>query len=301
MVNKQDSDSPVVGIYARVSMPKQKSIPSQVEQCRAECQRRGWQPRYILKDQGLSAKTEDRPGYQRLLDLIGDRRVDVVVVWKMDRLVRSMRHFVDFTSLLEECDVDLVSLTEQIDTSSAFGRFNFRNIASVAELERELIGERSKLGRYRMAVDGRWPNKFPPFGYSLDEKHNLSVNREEARIVQQIFSWYTNGVPITEITRRLSQRGITGRRGKPMGVSTIHAMVRSPIYVGRLQIMEISHPRPDLRLIHDRTFERVKERNGRRCQDAGVDRRRQTAMDNVLADYLDYLDAQEELSPVDSS
>jgi site-specific DNA recombinase len=272
-------------------MPKQKSIPAQLNLCRAECDRRGLSVRYVLKDEGISAKTEDRPGYQRLLDLVAERKIDALVTWKLDRLVRSMRHFVDFSGLLEASQVDLISLTEQIDTSSAFGRFNFRNIASVAELERELIGERARLGRYRMATDGRWPNRFAPLGYRLDEKHNLYIDRPEARIVQQIFSWYNQDVPLTEITHRLSKRGIIGRRGRTMNASTIRAMVRNAIYTGKPTLMGIEHHRPDLRIIHDKTLEKALGRTGRRCRDGKEDSRRTAAMENVFHDYMEYLDA----------
>ena len=284
-----------VAVYARVSTPHQKTVPVQIDLCRAECERRDIKPRYILKDEGLSAKTEDRPGYQRLLNLIGERRIDAVVTWKLDRLVRSMKHFVDFADLLDKAGVALISLTEQIDTSSAFGRFNFRNIASVAELERELIAERSQLGRYRMAQQCRWPNPSPPLGYALDSKHNISKDVAEAKIVQQIFSWYNRRVPLTEMSRRLAERGVRGRHGRPMSTGTIHALLRNPIYVGRPRIMDVEHARPDLRIVRDSTFAQVFARRGRRCTDEGGDARRTRAMDNVLEDYLAYLSAQDSL------
>lgn len=284
-------------IYARVSMPKQKSIPSQIDLCRNECTRRDIPVRYILKDQGVSAKTEDRPGYQRLLDLIAQRRITTLVAWKLDRLVRSMKHFVDFTQLLEDSNVALISLTEQIDTSSAFGRFNFRNIASVAELERELIGERAQMGRYRMAREGRWPTNVLPLGYDWGDNRRLAVNPERARLVQRIFREYNQGLPSTEISRRLSAAGVTGTMGRPIDSRSIRSLVRNPLYTGQMKILDVLHYRPDLRIIQDRTFQKAQGRRGKRCNGHGAAKRRQAAIDAVFGDYFSMLEAESTLAP----
>lgn len=295
MNEDEPADAPprIVAIYARTSMPKQKTVPAQIDLCRAECKRRGVTARYILKDKGISATTEDRSGYQRLLDLIAYRKIDAVVVWKLDRVVRSIRHFVDFTGLLNESKVDLVSLTEQIDTSSAFGRFNLRNIASVGELEREIIGERSRLGRYRMAEQGRWTTNVPPFGYELGLDRRLVKDSHQARIVQRIFSMYNQKLPLTEISRRLGVAGVTGTMGKKMEPSSIKAIVTNPIYIGRWSHMNVTQVRPDLRIIHDKTWQKAQSRIGTRCTAPGNQKRRATAMESVFSDYLAYLDAQE--------
>src|SRR5205085_7926600 len=91
---------------------------------------------------------------------------------------------------LQEYGVQLASVTEPVDNSSPIGRFNFRSIASVAELEREMISERTRLGMYGLASQHRWPNKFPPLGYSRDSQGCLCINDGEAKLVSGIYRYY---------------------------------------------------------------------------------------------------------------
>jgi site-specific DNA recombinase len=278
-------------IYGRTSTPKQKSIPQQVDLCVRRCREVGYPVRYILKEPGFKAKDVDRPMLQRLLQLVRERRIDVIVVWKLDRLVRSLQHLLNLHAFLQTYGVGLLSLTEQFDTASSFGRFNFRNIASAAELERDLISERGQLGRYSMALAGRWPHNVPPYGYDLGDDRRLVVNKPEAANVGLMFRWYADGKPQPEITRQLGERGVTTKQGRSISVTLVGKILHNDIYRGKLRIMSIEHDRPDLVLVPEGIWTRCQDRKKRR--DDNSDARRKSAADAIVDDYLAYLEAED--------
>lgn len=289
------TETPQVAIYARVSTPKQKSVPQQVLICRERCEELGFRVRYIVKEEGLSASTTDRPKLQHLLDLCRTGRVDVVVVWKLDRLVRSLTDLLNTYRLLESLEVDLHSVTEQFDTRTPFGRFNFRNIASAAELERELIAERARMGKLAQALKGRWPTQRPPLGYLLDEERRLVVDPGQADVVRRIFQDYVRGVPLTEISHRLGKEGVLTPLGRPFSPGAVQYLLRNSVYVGRLSVLGVENDLPELRIVDETTWKRAEARRGRRCTDSNAASRRQAAIDAVLDDYLAYLEEQSEL------
>ena len=275
-------------IYGRTSTPKQASIPQQVDLCRRRCKDAGYQVKYILREDGKSA-VEERPKLQQLMRLIAERRIQIVVVWKLDRLVRSLQDLLNVHSFMQINGVGLVSLTEQFDTSNAFGRFSFRNIASAAELEREIIAERSVLGRYSMALQGKWPGNNPPYGYDLGEDRRLMTNKAESVNVGMIYRWYDQGKPMTEISRLLSERHVVSKHGKTLSQVTIGQILKNPVYAWKLTIMEIVHDRPDLRQVPQALWERCQKRRGTPNKDENGELRRKAAIDAVFDDYLDHL------------
>jgi site-specific DNA recombinase len=155
-------------IYARVSSSNQKnnySINEQIACCRKYIEQRGWTTFYLFFDEAMGGSTIERPKFQSMLEKAKLGFFDVIVVWKLDRFCRSLVDLVNVERMLRNCSVSLCSVTELIDTTSTVGRFNFRTIGSVAELERELIGERSRMGLHAMAKMHKWPNDQPPLGY----------------------------------------------------------------------------------------------------------------------------------------
>ena len=127
-------------IYARWSSPRENfSIGQQVSECWKFSDSRGWKPRYVFVDE-LPAKNTDRPNFQLMLEKAKKSEFGVIVFWKLDRFARSLVDTVNLQKTLKGNGVELTSATEYLDTSTPVGRFNFRNLASVAELEREIIG-----------------------------------------------------------------------------------------------------------------------------------------------------------------
>lgn len=283
-------------IYARVSSPKQASIPQQVALCRKRLESLGHRVRFILREEGVSAKTIDRPRLQQLFQLCQEGKVGVVVVWKLDRLVRSLRDLLNTHKLLEGLGVGLISVTEQFDTTTSFGRFSFRNIASAAELERELIGERTSMGKLALASRGCWPNQMPPYGYDLGADRKLQVNDVEAAVVKRIYRDYAHGVPVTEIARQLSAQGILSRRERSFSTGALDLILKNRLYRGEWSVMGITQKRPDLRLVSTRTWNQIQaQKPGSRRDGKAAERRRQAA-DSLVDDYIHYLRAQEEIT-----
>ena len=153
-------------MYSRVSTNDQ-NVGMQVEEMRAHCLRRGWQIVEEFSDHGVSGAKESRPALNRMLADTKRRRFDVVLVYRYDRLARSLRQLVNTLADFEALKISFVSLHEQVDTTTPSGRLVFGIFASIAEFERELIRSRirsgmaaakargKKMGRPRMAVDSK--------------------------------------------------------------------------------------------------------------------------------------------------
>src|SRR5208282_5169879 len=148
-------------IYARISSFNQKfnySINEQIAVCQKYIEQRNWVTKYIFYDECETATNLDRPRFSLMIKKAKMGLFDVVVFWKIDRFCRSLLDLITLEKSLRECNVSLCSATQFIDTTSSVGRFNFRSIGSVAELESELISERSRLGLAGLAKNHRWPN-----------------------------------------------------------------------------------------------------------------------------------------------
>ena len=123
-------------VYARTSSPSQRfghSIGEQVRQCVQRCQMQGWEVQYVFRDEAKSGKDTDRPMFQQMLDRARQGAFDVLLFWKLDRFSRSIHHAVRLEKQFREWGVALHSVTEQLDTTTPAGQFNFRNIANAAE------------------------------------------------------------------------------------------------------------------------------------------------------------------------
>lgn len=207
-------------IYARVSTLGQvdgTSITTQVGRCRTYSCSQGWILIGEFVDQGFSGADEDRPALGRLLGYLRSGRLDVVVVAKLDRLGRSLRHLVSLLGELDDRGVRLVSLSEGFDSATPSGRLQRNILGSFAEFEREQIRERTMSGLLATARGGSWPGGPPPYGWRLvrDGRHTraeldpleVGILRDAAEMVA------VDGLGLTEAARRLNSSGRYGRRG----------------------------------------------------------------------------------------
>lgn len=169
-------------IYARVSTGGQ-TTALQLDECERFCHARGWALVTTLEDQ-VSGMRERRPGLDELLSLARRRRIDVIVVWKRDRLFRSLRHLVNTSEELADLGVDFVSVTEEIDTTTSQGRLMLRMLASLAEFERDLLIERTKAGMAAAARRGAKIGR-PKVVVDLDQVRELRREGHSIREVAQ--------------------------------------------------------------------------------------------------------------------
>src|SRR4051794_4960895 len=252
------SESPVVrcAIYTRKSTEEGleqsfNSLQAQRESAKAYIlshKQEGWHTvPTIYNDGGFSGASLERPALQQLLTDIEARRMDCVVVYKVDRLSRSLLDFTRLLSLFDKRRVSFVSVTQDFNTSTSMGRLTLNILLSFAQFEREIIGERTRDKLSAARRKGKWIGGTPVLGYDVaPEGGRLVVNPAEAEQVREIFSLCARYSTTTEALREVRARGWTTKqwtsgRGKRHGghllsMSTLRLLLTNVLYRG-----DISH------------------------------------------------------------
>ena len=225
------------------------SLAAQRESCEAYIQSQkaeGWiaLPQHY-DDGGISGGTLDRPALQQLLADIGRHKVDHVIVYKIDRLTRSLTDFAKLIDRLDEANVSMVSVSQPFDTSTSMGRLTLNVLLSFAQFEREITGERIRDKIAASKQKGMWMGGVVPLGYDLGDRQ-LIVNEAEAKTVRHIFKRYLALGSVYHLMRELKRDAIhskarigkdgTQRGGKPMSRGALYPLLKNRIYIG-----EISH------------------------------------------------------------
>lgn len=300
---KESDERPIIAaIYARVSSNNQVfgySLDEQIRLARERCELMGWKVRYIFKEDGESGSTLNRPKFQMLMKKAEQRAFDVLVFWKLDRFCRSLLDVVNVEKQLNEYGVSLHSITEQIDTTTSVGRFNFRNIASAAEWERDMIKERSRLGMRALALQHKWPNKIIPLGYDKGEDGHLKVNLAEAKLVQKIFRRYIKINSMPQVAFELNKKGIKTKRGKKWSKIYIKRVLDNELYLGKYEVTDVEAYIKECKIISKKLFKAAKELRFRyREENKPMPRNRKEAVvERIFNEYLSFLDEEEQMSP----
>ena len=284
-------------IYARTSSPNQRfnySIQEQVDRCWRFCEERGWIVKYVFIDECESGGTVERPKFQQMLEKAKEGRFNVIVFWKLDRFCRSLVDLVNIERKLRGWGVSLCSVTEFIDTTTPVGRFNFRNLASVAEFERELIGERARIGLYALAKEHKWPNPHPPLGYNKDEKGRLVVDGKEAKLVKRIFKMYLHLKSMPQVAFELNKEGIETKKGKRWNARAVRDILTNEIYTGRYKVAGFEDCVDEYRIIDDELFKKVNQvrlryRAGGAKRPPMPNDRRTMKIEKIFSRYLQFL------------
>ena len=163
----------VVGIYPRVSTEDQSrfgfSLDEQEESLKRLCEWKGYKIYKIYREEGVSAKSMNRPKFQEMIQDMKDGKINKIIVYKLDRLTRSIKDLETICSLLEEYHCDLESVAEEINTGNANGKFFIRMLTILAQLEIERTSERTKFGLVGAARKGHVSGS-PPLGYTKKDK-----------------------------------------------------------------------------------------------------------------------------------
>ena len=223
-----------VALYVRVSTIEQSehgwSIGEQTDRLKKYSESMDWNVYKIYTDAGFSGKDTNRPALQEMISDI--KRFDKVVVYKLDRLSRSQK---DTLNLIEDVfltnNVDFVSMSENFDTSTPFGRFMIGILSTFAQLERETIKERMTMGKSARAKNGKWHGGHAPFGYETKDG-NLVVDDERKDIIIEIFDRYISGEPFRSMERDFKERNITTSQGSPLTNKVIKYIVSNKAYIG---------------------------------------------------------------------
>ncbi len=211
------------------------SLDAQREACEAYIASQkpeGWtlvQDRY--DDGGVSGGTLERPALKWLLADIERGQVDVVVVYKIDRLSRSLMDFAKLVEVFERRNVTFVSVTQSFNTTTSMGRLTLNILLSFAQFEREVIGERIRDKFAASRKKGMWMGGFVPLGYCV-ENRKLVIDGEEAATVRMIFERFLKVGSATLVARALNAEGVTTRRGKPIDKGFLYKLLNNRVYIG---------------------------------------------------------------------
>lgn len=174
----------------------------------------------VISDAGISAKTVDkRPGAKRVIDLASTGEVEVIIVYKLDRMFRNAAEALRISQELNDLGVALHSVTERLDTQSAMGKFFFTIMAAAAEMERNLISERTRDALNHKKASGKVFNH-PPYGYDIDGDL-LVINKEEQLIIKRIERLDGEDQGLQSIATELNDAGIKTKKGKAWFPQTV--------------------------------------------------------------------------------
>jgi DNA invertase Pin-like site-specific DNA recombinase len=249
------------------------SLHAQREACEAfitSQQGEGWRLiRTAYDDGGISGGTMERPALQLLLDDIGHGLIDVVVVYKVDRLTRSLTDFAKMVEIFDGHGVSFVAVTQQFNTTSSMGRLTLNVLLSFAQFEREVTGERIRDKIAASKRKGMWMGGVPPLGYDVGDRR-LVVNEAEAAIVKLIYKRYLKLSCVRLLKNELDRRGVVSKvrvsrkgiksGGRSFSRGALYELLSNPIYVGEVRHRQERHPGQHEPILERAFWEKVQER-----------------------------------------
>ena len=245
------------------------------------------------EDGGYSGANLERPALRALMEDIKSGQVDCVVVYKVDRLSRSLLDFARLMGIFEERRVSLVSVTQQLNTTDSLGRLTLNILLSFAQFERELIAERTRDKMRAARRKGKWLGGRPILGYDVDlAGGGLKINAEEAQRVRWIFQWMAEANSVADVLGEISQRGWATKRwisrsgrqhpGRAFQESDLVRLVENVTYVGKLRDGEQVYQGEHAAIVDVALWERANAAAGRwqksaRRERPNVERKTQVA------------------------
>jgi site-specific DNA recombinase len=221
-------------------------------------------------DGGYSGGSTDRPDLQKLLDDIRGRKIDVIVVYKVDRLTRSLADFAKLVELFDAHGVSFVSVTQQFNTTTSMGRLTLNVLLSFAQFEREVTSERIRDKIAASKRKGLWVGGNLPLGYEMKDS-KIAIVEEEAELVRSIFRRYLQLGSVNELLRDLKERNIqtrtkqlsTGatRGGIPFGRGTLYYLLSNHFYIGEVKYKNEILPGEQPPIMDRALFEAVRQKS----------------------------------------
>jgi len=221
-------------------------------------------------DGGFTGANLDRPGLQKLLSDIKSQKINCVVVYKVDRLSRSLLDFAHLLEFFDKYNVTFASVTQHFNTNTSMGRLTLNILLSFAQFEREIISERTKDKLSAARKRGQWTGGYIPIGYQLEEKDKkkkLIIEPEGAKLVKEIFDLYLKGNSTLKISQILNERGTRTaqfkcKNGKVIGgvkfsVAKIQWMLRYVTYMGKVEYDGHVYDGEHEALIDEETFKKT--------------------------------------------
>ncbi|SFI83265.1 recombinase family protein [Aerobium aerolatum] len=192
-------------------------------------------------DGGHSGGTLERPALQRLLADVEAGLIDVIVVYKIDRLSRSLMDFSKLVEIFERNQVTFVSVTQSFNTTTSMGRLTLNILLSFAQFEREVIGERIRDKFAASRKKGMWMGGYVPLGYDVRDR-KLVINGEEAKTVRLIFERFVAIGSATRLAKALAAEGVVNKRGRLVDKGFLYKLINNRIYIGEAVHKGTSYP-----------------------------------------------------------
>ncbi len=248
-------------IYARYSSDNQReeSIEGQLRECKAFAEKNDIQIVGTYIDRALSAKTDNRPEFQRMIKESSGSLFDVIIVWKLDRFARNRYDSAHYKSILRKNGVKVVSATELI-SDSAEGILLESMLEGMAEYYSAELSEKVVRGLTENALKCKYNGGTLPIGYTIDSDQYFQIDPITAPAVLDAFKHYAEGASMQEITDEMNIKGIRTKRGGKISINSITRMLHNRKYIGEFRYRDIVQPNGIPAIIPNELFDRVQER-----------------------------------------
>ena len=231
----------MIAIYVRQSVDRKDSISikTQIETCKNKILSSNTEKIEVFSDKGFSGKSAaNRPEFQRMMSEVRSKNISKIIVYKLDRISRSLIDFITMREEFQKYNVELISCAEDFDTSTSTGKLMLNMLMMFAEMERETIQKRATDNFYARGEMGFYLSGRPPFGYKKVETtiqgkktYMFEENEAESVILKQIFQDYSSGKSMGEISRWLNNDKILSKNKKPWSNNGVSRILRNPVYV----------------------------------------------------------------------
>jgi site-specific DNA recombinase len=249
------------------------SLQAQREACEAFIRSQageGWRlVKTAYDDGGISGGTMVRPALQRLLSDLEEGKIDVVVVYKVDRLTRSLADFAKMVEVFDAQQVSFVSITQQFNTTTSMGRLTLNVLLSFAQFEREVTGERIRDKIAASKKKGMWMGGVPSLGYDVCDRR-LVINQEESKLIRHIYKRYLELGSVRLLKHELDQGGIVSKTrvsrngsrsgGRPFSRGALYELLANPIYIGEIRHKGVRYAGQHEAIVDQDTWKKVQRR-----------------------------------------
>lgn len=236
MDSKNQEEKRIAGIYIRVSTEDQARegfcLGEQEEKLKQLCAFKEYQVYKVYQDRGISAKDmEHRPGFQQMMDDMRKGKINYIVAYKLDRVTRSFRDLELLIAELEKYDCYLICERDDVNTSTANGRFFVRILTVLSQLEIEVVSERTKFGMSGAIKAGHLPGTCP-LGYYRDKDKVVKIDPNTKDIVKRIFNMYLEGKSYYQISCILDEEKVLYHEHNKWTEAAVRTIINNRIYVG---------------------------------------------------------------------
>ena len=236
-------------------------------------------------DPGFSGGNMDRPGLKRLMAGIEAGKIDIVVVYKIDRLTRSLGDFSRLIEVFERHRVSFVSVTQQFNTTTSMGRLMLNVLLSFAQFEREVTSERIRDKFAASKAKGMWMGGYTPLGYRVQDRR-LVIEDTEAKLVRRIFHEFVRCRSATDLVKQLTADGQTTRSGTKFSKQMLYKLLHNRVYLGHIMHKEKSYPGQHQAIIEQALWDAVQgiltENNRQRTSETWQRRRPESLLQGLF-------------------